>query len=58
MAQAFSAELEQLRVANPGRRIELEVGGDVSGVWDINRLNQLLNNLVINAFKYGASTLN
>jgi signal transduction histidine kinase len=56
LAQAFSAELEQLRVANPGRRIELEVGGDVSGVWDINRLNQLLNNLVINAFKYGAST--
>jgi signal transduction histidine kinase len=56
MAQAFSAELEQLRVTNPGRRIELEVSGDVSGVWDINRLNQLLNNLVINAFKYGAST--
>jgi signal transduction histidine kinase len=51
---AFSAELEQLRVANPGRRIELEVGGDVSGVWDINRLNQLLGNLVVNALKYGA----
>jgi signal transduction histidine kinase len=47
--------LEQLRVANPGRRIELEVGGDVSGVWDINRLNQLLGNLVVNALKYGTS---
>jgi signal transduction histidine kinase len=56
LAEAFSAELEQLRVANPGRRIELEVGGDASGVWDINRLIQLLDNLVINAFKYGASS--
>jgi signal transduction histidine kinase len=55
LAGVFSAELEQLRVANPGRTIELEVRGDVSGVWDINRLNQLLGNLVINALKYGAS---
>jgi signal transduction histidine kinase len=56
LAGAFSAEVEQLRVANPGRRIELEVSGDVSGVWDINRLNQLLGNLVVNALKYGASS--
>src|SRR6202035_430112 len=55
LAVAFSAEVEQLHVANPGRRIELEVGGDVSGVWDTNRLNQLLGNLVVNALKYGAS---
>jgi signal transduction histidine kinase len=53
LAEAFSAELEQLRVANPGRRIELEVDGDVRGVWDMNRLNQLLGNLVVNALKYG-----
>jgi len=56
LAGAFSAELEQLRVANPGRRIELEVSGDVSGVWDIDRLNQLLGNLVVNALKYGTSS--
>jgi signal transduction histidine kinase len=55
LAEAFSAELEQLRAANPGRSIELEVGSDVRGVWDINRLNQLLGNLVVNALKYGAS---
>jgi signal transduction histidine kinase len=55
LAAAFSAELEQLHVANPGRSIELEVRGDVRGVWDINRLNQLLGNLVVNALKYGAS---
>jgi len=54
LAEAFSAEIEQLRVAHPGRSIGLEVNGDVSGVWDINRLNQLLGNLVTNAIKYGA----
>ena len=54
LAEAFSAELEQLRVANAGRSIDVEVNGDVSGVWDINRLNQLLGNLVLNALKYGA----
>lgn len=54
LAEAFSDELEQLRVANPGRTIDMEVGGDVSGVWDIIRLNQLLGNLVVNALKYGA----
>ena len=37
LSDAFAAELEQLRVANPGRRIELEVSGDVRGVWDVNR---------------------
>jgi signal transduction histidine kinase len=54
LAEAFSAELEQLRVANAGRSIDLEINGEVKGVWDINRLNQLLGNLVVNALKYGA----
>jgi hypothetical protein len=54
LAEAFSAELEQLRVANPNRSIVFETNGDVSGVWDINRLNQLLGNLVLNALRYGA----
>jgi len=54
LKEAFSAELEQLRVANAGRSIALEANGEVSGVWDINRLNQLLGNLVVNALKYGA----
>jgi signal transduction histidine kinase len=54
LAEAFSGELELLRAANAGRSIGLEAHGDVSGVWDINRLNQLLGNLVVNALKYGA----
>jgi len=56
LAEALSAEVEQLRVANPARRIELKVSGDVNGVWDRNRLNQLLGNLVVNALKYGSSS--
>jgi signal transduction histidine kinase len=54
LAVAFSAEIEQLRVAHPGRSIAFEANGEVSGVWDINRLNQLWGNLVVNAIKYGA----
>jgi signal transduction histidine kinase len=54
LAEAFAAEMEQLRVAHSGRSLGIEVNGDVSGVWDINRLNQLLGNLVVNAIKYGA----
>jgi signal transduction histidine kinase len=53
LAEAFAGELEQLRVAHPGRQIELEVSGDVSGVWDKYRLYQLLGNLVVNALTYG-----
>ena len=45
----FADELQQLRVAHPGRQLELQVNGDVRGVWDENRLHQLLGNLVLNA---------
>ena len=45
--------LEQLRAANPTREILLTVNGDVRGCWDGNRLQQLLDNLVVNAIKYG-----
>ena len=51
--QLFADELEQLRGAHPGRRLELEVVGDTRGRWDGLRLQQLLRNLVSNAIKYG-----
>ena len=50
----FADELEQLRAAHPGRRLELETVGDTQGLWDGSRLQQLLANLVLNAIKYGA----
>jgi signal transduction histidine kinase len=53
LAQLFADALEQLRVSHPARQIELQVVGDVSGTWDPLRLQQVLNNLVLNALKYG-----
>jgi signal transduction histidine kinase len=53
LANLFNDALEQLRVSHPGRQIELQVTGDVSGTWDAHRLHQVLNNLVLNALKYG-----
>jgi len=46
-------ELEQLRVAYPGRQLEMNIVGDCQGSWDGRRVRQLLGNLVINAIRYG-----
>jgi signal transduction histidine kinase len=53
LADEVADELQQLRVAHPGTSIALEVHGDVRGVWDANRLDQVLGNLVSNAVRYG-----
>ena len=54
LAAAFADELEELRGAHPGRRIELKVVGDTRGLWDGLRMQQLLRNLVSNAIQHGA----
>lgn len=54
LANLFADELDELRAIHPDRQIELRVRGDTQGVWDGQRLQQLLGNLVINALKYGA----
>ncbi|OUL70067.1 hypothetical protein SAMN05192544_106727 [Paraburkholderia hospita] len=50
----FPARVDQLRAAHSDRRIDLELKGNVKGVWDGLRLQQLLSNLVLNAIRYGA----
>jgi len=55
LANVVGDTVDQLRAAHPDRRIDLEVKGDVQGVWDGLRLQQLLSNLVLNAIRYGAT---
>ena len=53
LRELFESGLQQLRLINPAREIQLTVNGDMRGHYDGNRLQQLLDNLVINAIKYG-----
>lgn len=55
LAKLFADEQNLVQAAHPDHRVELEVVGDVQGVWDGRRLQQLLGNMVLNACKYGAS---
>ena len=54
LATLVADEVQQLRAAHPNRRLELKVTGDASGAFDGRRLQRLLDNLVVNAIKYGA----
>ncbi|EON18231.1 bacteriophytochrome [Cupriavidus sp. GA3-3] len=54
LADLVADTVDQLRAAYPARRIDLEVKGNVQGIWDGPRLQQLLSNLVLNAIRYGA----
>jgi signal transduction histidine kinase len=54
LAKLVADELDQLRAAHPQHRLDLDVVGDTRGVWDGQRLQQLVANLVMNAIKYGA----
>ncbi len=55
LTKVIADELQVLRSAYPDRSVELQIEGDARGVWDVNRLHQLLGNLVSNALKYGDS---
>ncbi|WP_043712694.1 sensor histidine kinase [Corallococcus macrosporus] len=47
--------VEELSAVHPDRRIALEVEGVSEGVWDADRLAQVLSNLVGNALEHGAA---
>jgi signal transduction histidine kinase len=49
-------ELSRLRGAHPHRRIALTPSGDLHGTYDGLRLQQVVDNLVSNALKYGKAT--
>jgi len=45
--------VEELEAAFPNGKIEWSVGEDVRGVWDQDRIAQVLQNLMANALQYG-----
>jgi signal transduction histidine kinase len=54
LADVLADELDALRAIHPDRQIELHASGNSQGLWDGQRLQQLVGNLVTNAIKYGA----
>lgn len=55
LAVPVADELEQFRAAHPDRPIDLIVSGECRGKFDTLRVQQLLRNLLSNAFKYGTA---
>jgi signal transduction histidine kinase len=53
LGQVIAEEVQQICAAYPGRAVELDIAGDCRGCWDPHRMDQLLNNLVVNALHYG-----
>ena len=54
LAEHCASELEDVRGAYPSRVFEFVVEGDCRGLWDGERIEQMVGNLIINAVKYGA----
>jgi signal transduction histidine kinase len=50
--EAVGQALEEIQVNFPERRIVLEQQGDGVGLWDVERLGQVVQNLVTNALRY------
>jgi signal transduction histidine kinase len=44
----------EFELAQPGRRIDLEIAGDTIGQWDPDRLAQVCSNLLSNAINHGS----
>jgi signal transduction histidine kinase len=53
LAALFGDQLQRLRAIHPGRTLELKVVGDSRAAIDAERMQRLLENLVVNAMKYG-----
>jgi PAS domain S-box-containing protein len=50
----FRDLIDELRVSHPNRRIDVHVSGELTGLFDADRLAQVLTNLIENGLKYGA----
>lgn len=54
LGKVCAAEIEDLRIAHGNKVVEFELQGNLEGFWDVARLQQLLSNLLSNAFVHGA----
>ncbi len=53
LAQHCQSVIDELRAFHPDRVFETQFSGDLSGVWDGPRLEQMLSNLLGNAVTFG-----
>jgi signal transduction histidine kinase len=53
LARIAGDEVDEMRLAFPGRAILCEATGDLKGEWDADRIEQLLSNLIGNAIQHG-----
>ncbi|MGI8499038.1 MAG: ATP-binding protein [Gemmatimonadaceae bacterium] len=56
LATEAAGAVEEMRVAHPGRVLELNASGDLRGSWDAGRIGQVLSNLLNNAVQHGSAT--
>jgi signal transduction histidine kinase len=53
LAPVVERVVQELSEAHPSRALTLAIEGDVAGEWDVDRLQQVLSNLVGNAIQHG-----
>jgi len=53
LSKLLMAEMDQLRTVYPGRTLSLHCTGACEGQFDGMRVQQMVENLVVNAFKHG-----
>ena len=53
LGSVAQAVLEELQLATPSAKFELRTRGNLTGLWDGDRLGQVISNLMSNALQYG-----
>jgi signal transduction histidine kinase len=56
LATVVNRVVQEVRTAHPGRVLEVSAEGDLTGEWDVDRLQQMASNLVGNAIQHGERT--